>query len=128
MWLLYCHLLNLMHFLFSFCFLGLGLIKIMKRMVSLVIAAFYWLLAMGWSDSSGIREAIEKCDTGSRARGCRSFLHSILHNHQLLLVGETAMQSSLQGVGVPPRFIYAMWLYLISGISVKMPFLLKQMQ
>lgn len=57
---------------------------------------------MGGLDSAGVREAVEECDESWEAGGGGPLLHTLLHHHKLLLVGETEMQSTLQGVSDPP--------------------------
>lgn len=77
----------------------------------IICAAFNWLLAMGGSDSPRVAKALEKCCKSLSAGGGRSLLYPLLHHHQLLFDGETAMQGALQGVSALPRF--TLWLHLV---------------
>lgn len=81
--------------------------------VKLCAVALCGLLAVGGLDSAGVREAVEECGESWEAGGGGPLLHTLLHHHKLLLVGETAMQSALQGVSGPPSFAFTLLLLCI---------------
>ena len=59
---------------------------------------------MGRPNCSRVRETAKRRGEGLSTGGSRSLLYSLLHNYQLLFVGETTVQITLQGVSELPRF------------------------